>query len=134
VSTSDPRRTLGAEGERLARCHLEARGLTVLDANFRTRHGELDIVAADERCLVFCEVKTRVLRGPPAEAHTHDELGPFAAIGLRKQRKLRLVAREWLAQRGTEIEWRPSLRFDAIGVELDRAGRLLRLDHLEDAF
>ena len=106
----------------------------VLDANFRTPHGELDIVAADERCLVFCEVKTRVLRGRSGEPHTHDELGPFAAIGRQKQRKLRLVAREWLAQHGTETKWRPSLRFDAIGVELDRTGRLLRLDHLEDAF
>jgi putative endonuclease len=131
---SDPRRILGAEGERLARCHLEARGLAVLDANFRTRHGELDIVAADERCLVFCEVKTRVRRRPPTESDARDELGPLAAIGSRKQRKLRLLAREWLAERGTEVAWRPSLRFDAIGVELDRSGRLLRLDHLEDAF
>jgi putative endonuclease len=126
----DPRRALGATGERLARTHLEARGLTVLDTNFRTRHGELDIVAADERCLVFCEVKTRVGRGPPAG----QELGPFAAIGARKQRKLRLLAREWLAEHGAATPWRPELRFDAVGVELDRRGRLLRIDHLEGAF
>src|SRR4051794_6944347 len=56
MSGSAPRRALGAAGERLARTHLEARGLAILDANFRTRHGELDIVAADARCLVFCEV------------------------------------------------------------------------------
>ena len=127
---SDPRRALGAAGERLARVHLEARGLAVLDANFRTRHGELDIVAADARCLVFCEVKTRIAAaGRPA-----GELGPFAAIGPRKQRRLRLLAREWLAQRGADAPWRPELRFDAVAVELDRAGRLIRLDHLEGAF
>ena len=70
MSGSDPRRALGAAGERLARTHLEARGLTVLDTNFRTRHGELDIVAADARCLVFCEVKTRIGRraGAPERA------------------------------------------------------------------
>jgi putative endonuclease len=132
MARADPRRTLGAAGERLARTHLEARGLTVLDANFRTRHGELDIVAADRRCLVFCEVKTRVARaGPPQRG---SELGPFAAIGPRKQRKLRLVAREWLAQCGDDAPWRPELRFDAVGIELDERGRLLRIDHLEGAF
>jgi putative endonuclease len=130
MAGSDPRRVLGAAGERLARTHLEARGLTVLDTNFRTRHGELDIVAADERCLVFCEVKTRITRTARAGA----DLGPFAGIGPRKQRKLRLLAREWLAQHGTATPWRPELRFDAVGVELDREGRLLRIDHLEGAF
>jgi putative endonuclease len=129
---SDPRRALGAAGERLARTHLEARGLTVLDTNFRTRHGELDIVAADRRCVVFCEVKTRIVAGP--RAAERGELGPFAAIGPAKQRKLRLLAREWLARRGPDSPWRPELRFDAVGVELDRHGRLLRIDHLEGAF
>ena len=130
MSGSDPRRALGAAGERLARAHLEARGLAVLDANFRTRHGELDIVAADTRCLVFCEVKTRVA----ASGDRDEELGPLVAIGPRKQRRLRLLAREWLAQRGADAPWRPELRFDAVGVELDPAGRLVRLDHLEGAF
>jgi putative endonuclease len=117
-------------GERLARTHLEARGLTVLDTNFRTRHGELDIVAADRRCLVFCEVKTRI--APPGQSA--GELGPFAAIGPRKRRRLRLLAREWLAEHGPAAPRRPELRFDAVGVELDRQGRLLRIDHLEGAF
>jgi putative endonuclease len=133
---ADPRRSLGAEGERLARRHLEARGLEILDANFRTRHGELDIVAADERCLVFCEVKTRVVRGGPGDrgCGSDGELGPFAAIGPGKRRRLRLLAREWLAARGHDGPWRAEVRFDAIGVELDRHGRLVRLDHLEGAF
>ncbi len=132
MAESDPRRTVGAAGERLARVHLEARGLTVLDMNFRTRHGELDIVAADRSCLVFCEVKTRIARGQ--RASREPELGPFGAIGPRKRRKLRLLAREWLALRGSEAPWRPELRFDAVGVELDERGRLLRIDHLEGAF
>jgi putative endonuclease len=127
---SDPRRALGAAGERLARTHLEARGLTVLDTNFRTRHGELDIVAADPSCLVFCEVKTRIA---PA-ARPPGELGPFAAIGPRKQRRLRLLAREWLAEHAAAAPRRSELRFDAVGVELDPRGRLLRIDHLEGAF
>ena len=131
MTRTDPRRALGAAGERLARRHLEARGLAILDTNFRTRHGELDIVAADSRTLVFCEVKTRALTRPSARS---DELGPFAAIGPEKRRRLRLMAREWLARRAAAAPWRSELRFDAIGIELDRSGRLLRLDHLEGAF
>jgi putative endonuclease len=132
MAASDPRRALGAAGERLARTHLEARGLTVLDANFRTRHGELDIVAVDARCLVFCEVKTRIARGGRPEHGT--ELGPFAAIGPHKQRRLRLLARQWLVEHRSAAPWRPELRFDAVGVELDAQGRLLRIDHMEGAF
>ncbi|HMJ94734.1 MAG TPA: YraN family protein, partial [Thermoleophilaceae bacterium] len=93
----DPRRRLGAEGERLAARHLEACGCEVIARNFRTRFGELDLVARDERFLVFCEVKTRIVRvagGPPGSANP---LGPFASIGARKQRQVRAIAREWLA-------------------------------------
>jgi putative endonuclease len=125
---SDHRRRLGALGEELARRHLEARGLIVLDRNFRTRYGELDLVAADDRCLVFCEVKTRL--GPRRFA----ELGPLASVGPRKQRRVRRMAREWLAQDGRRGVGRPELRFDAIGIELDRTGRLLRLEQIEGAF
>ena len=128
MSSSDPRRLVGALGEDLARGHLEARGYRVIDANFRTRHGELDLVAADEQRIVFCEVKTRVVARPAGE------LGPFAAIGARKRRRVRLIAREWLAARGRQEVWRSELRFDAIGIELDLRGRLLSLEHLEGAF
>ena len=128
MSGTDPRRRLGAEGEALARRHLEARGYALLDANFRTRHGELDLVAADARHLVFCEVKTRVLSGRSGE------LGPFAAIGARKRRQVRSMAREWLALRGPAGPRPPDIRFDAIGIAFDRDGRLLALEHLEGAF
>jgi len=136
----DPRSRLGAKGERLARRHLEARGFEILDANFRTRHGELDLVAADERHLVFCEVKTRIVDRQGGELGPFDEFGPFAAIGARKRRQVRLMAREWLTEhaaggsRWPPGQCAPELRFDAVGISYDRAGRLLRLEHLEGAF
>jgi putative endonuclease len=123
----DPRRRLGDRGEELAARHLEARGLEVVERNFRTRYGELDIVARDARCLVFCEVKTRIVRA-------HDVLGPLAAIGPRKQRQVRAMAREWLAQGTLQGPRPPELRFDAIGIGFDARGRLLSLEHLEAAF
>ena len=94
TASLDSRRALGELGERIAAQHLERAGYTILATNFRTRYGELDVVAADSRCLVFCEVKTRIAgtrRGPD---------GPF----------------------------------DAIGVLMSRSGRLVSLDHLENAF
>ena len=127
----DPRRRLGARGEELAARHLEARGFEVVERNFRTRYGELDIVARDPRFLVFCEVKTRIIRDA---ARPGDVLGPFAAIGARKQRQVRAMAREWLAGGRSEGPRPSELRFDAIGVSFDAGGRLLALEHLEAAF
>jgi putative endonuclease len=49
---ADPRRTLGELGEWMACKHLEARGFELLDRNFRTRCGELDVVARNDRFLV----------------------------------------------------------------------------------
>ena len=89
------------------------------------------MVARDERFLVFCEVKTRIVRDT---TRAGDVLGPFAAIGARKQRQVRAMAREWLAQGRLEGRRPAELRFDAIGISFDAAGRLLVLDHLEAAF
>lgn len=100
----------------------------MIERNFRTRYGELDIVAADDRYLVFCEVKTRVVRGDPGP------LGPFAAIGMRKRRQVRLMARLWLAAQTEQRARTSEMRFDAVGVSLDETGRLVALEHLEGAF
>jgi putative endonuclease len=101
----------------------------VIDRNFRTRYGELDLVATGGCCLIFCEVKTRVARDPPGP------FSPLASVGARKRRQVRQMAREWLAARGDWLGARPpELRFDAIGITVDGAGRLLALDHVEAAF
>jgi putative endonuclease len=128
MTREDPRRRLGAAGERLAAAHLEARGFRLLDRNFRTRHGELDLVAADDRYLVFCEVKARIARAAP------HALDPLASVDWRKRRRLRRMAREWLAERVDARPYPPELRFDAIGITLDPAGALLALEHVEEAF
>jgi putative endonuclease len=137
------------KGERLAAQHLEARGCEVVARNFRTRFGELDLVARDERFLVFCEVKTRIVRGVPGPGGAAgsggapgsggarapaNPLGPFASIGSRKQRQVRAMAREWLAQGLLQGPRPPEIRFDAIGISFDASGRLLALEHLESAF
>jgi putative endonuclease len=122
----DHRQRLGELGEALASDHLVSRGYSVIERNFRTRYGELDLVVADERALVFCEVKSRVgkARG----------LAPLASVGPAKRGQVRRMARQWLADRGRAGPRPPELRFDAIGITLDRHGRLVELDHVEGAF
>lgn len=100
------------------------RGFEVVERNFRTRWGELDIIARDRRTLVFCEVKTRRAGGA---------VPPFAAVHPRKRAQVRKIARQWLSERRPRV-FAPLLRFDAIGVTVDRSGRLVSLEHLEGAF
>lgn len=121
---ADRRRALGSLGEQLAADHLARRGFTILERNYRTRWGEIDIVAHDGRRLVFCEVKSRVVN--------HAGRAPFESLHQRKCRQVRRMARAWLAERSHP--WAAELRFDAIGVTFAPDGRLLRLDHLEAAF
>jgi putative endonuclease len=130
ATSTDPRRARGALGERLAADHLTRRGYTVLERNFRTCRGELDLVAADARSIVFCEVKTRVAGG------TAGPSAPLDAVGPAKRARLRRLAAEWLRERaaGVSRPRRDELRFDAIGVTLSPTGELLALEHLEGAF
>ena len=123
--TSDPRPRLGRLGEQLAAEHLIRRGFQIVERNYRTRWGELDIVAFDGRILAFCEVKTRRLTSVGGS--------PFDAVHVFKRARVRKMAGSWLIER-TDRPRADTLRFDAIGVTLDGAGRLLTLEHLEGAF
>lgn len=127
--TEDPRRRLGALGERYAEAHLVRSGYRVVERNFRTRAGELDLIVRGWGCLVFCEVRARVAAATSAPG------GPLESIGPGKRRRLRLMAREWLAAGHAGGRCGAAeLRFDAIGVTLTADGRLVDLEHVEDAF
>jgi putative endonuclease len=119
------RRALGTLGEEVAARHLRRRGFTLLERNARTRHGELDIVALDGRALVFVEVKAG-----RAGASAGPER-PALAVGPRKQRRLRGLARAWLCERrGVRYE---AIRYDVIGVTVARDGTVAELEHIEAA-
>jgi putative endonuclease len=121
----EERRRLGCHGEQLAAEHLMRRGFQILERNFRTRWGELDIVAFDGEILVFCEVKTRMLA--PGTGN------PLDAVHAVKRAKVRRMAAQWLSQR-SDHPYAEILRFDAIGVTFNPAGALTAIEHLEAAF
>jgi putative endonuclease len=121
----DKRRQLGATGEQIAAEHLVRRGFQILERNFRTRFGELDLIVTDGRVTAFVEVKTRVARDTRRD--------PLESVHPRKRQQVRMMASQWIRERPDRPRT-ADLRFDAIGITLDPGGRLLRLDHLEGAF
>jgi putative endonuclease len=114
---------LGRLGERLAGEHFARLGYDVLARNHQTRFGELDLVLSDGETLVFCEVKTR--RAGSGE--------PWENLHAAKRGQVRRMAAAWLTE-VTDRPWFAELRFDAVGVIVDPAGDLVRLDHIEGAF
>jgi putative endonuclease len=122
---SDPRRRLGQLGEQLAAEHLLRRGFEIVERNYRTRWGELDIVAYDGRILAFCEVKSRRV--------AHDRRKAFEALHAPKRNQVRKMAACWLVER-SQRPFASEVRFDAIGVTFSPDGRLLGIEHLEGAF
>lgn len=115
MATHAQRQALGDYGERLAARHLECRGMTVLDRNWRCRDGEIDIVAREGRTTVVVEVKTR---GGTGYGH------PLEAITPVKLARLRRLAGAWCAAHGPVT----ALRIDAIAVVAGRAG--IEIEHV----
>ena len=115
------RQSLGALGEDLAARHLLEKGCRVLERNYRTRTGELDIIAEDGSEIVFVEVKTRV--------GGLDQV-PEESVGGTKVRRLIRLAEGYLAATDQqERMW----RIDVVAVVLDKAGELRRIQHLRNA-
>ena len=110
----------GVYGEICAARYLRDHGFEILSANYRTRFGEIDIVAQKDGVLSFVEVKTRSsgMIAPPAEA-----------VNREKQRKLSLAAAQYLQGELSDT----AARFDVIEVCLD-GGKLLSVHYIPNAF
>ncbi len=122
---SSGNRRLGDWGERQARLHLEANGYSLLARNFRCRAGEIDIVARQGEQLVFVEVKAR--RGD-AYGTAEESISPA------RSERLAAVAEEYLQTRlSGEFSSRTDWRIDLVCLNMDRQGRLLSINHIENA-
>lgn len=106
----------GAHAEALAARFLERRGLVVATRNFRTRHGEIDVIARDGDTLVFVEVRLRA---------SGSFGGAAASITQAKRARLVAAADAYLAT----LARVPPCRFDALLLDaLDEA----RIDWIRD--
>lgn len=113
---------LGRFGEAEAAEYLRKKGCRILGMNYRTRMGELDIIAKDGRYVAFVEVKLRK-NARVAEAREF--------VTRSKQQKLLLAAQSWLQQNPTELQ----PRFDVIEIYApDGAAGEVYITHLTDAF
>lgn len=124
---TDSRRRTGQIAEDLVAEQLAAAGWKVVERNARTRYGELDIVALHGRVLVFVEVK-----GARAGARFGPEK-PILSINFTKQRKVRRLGTAWMAER-RDFPPFDDIRFDAVGVTLDRDDHPVEIEHILGAF
>jgi putative endonuclease len=116
----DHRQSLGKLGENLACTALKERGYAIIARRYRTKLGEIDIVARDGDTTVFVEVKSRV----------GDEFGGgAAAVTAAKQRKVALMAMDYIVRH--RLEDRPC-RFDVVTV--DARAQPPRVDVYTNAF
>lgn len=106
----------GRSAEERARAYLEGKGYRFMDANARSRGGEVDLIMAQGDAVVFIEVKSR----------ERSDFGlPQEAVTARKQKRVVSAALQYLKARG--LAGRP-LRFDVLSISPSG------IDHIENAF
>ena len=112
----------GAAAEGLAARFLVARGLVIVQRNYRCRGGEIDLIARDGTTLVFVEVRTRRGAYPGMAA---------LSITRTKARKLLVAVERYIEQHPDAADM--PLRIDVVAIELGRDGKLQDVIHIEDA-
>ena len=114
------RPSLGDWGEKIAANYLMKQGYEILDRNYKTKLGELDIVAKEGDIIVFVEVKTRSSRsfGLPQEA-----------VNFKKQNKIMRMALQYLRDRELRGTW----RIDVVGIVMDKNRRVENIDLIRNA-
>jgi putative endonuclease len=123
----DRLRAIGRLGETLAASHLQTRGFALLARNYRTRRGEIDLIAFDGTTLLFVQVKTQQAHRPGARCRS----SPLEWLSSGQMARYRWVAEAWLHDPRHTTPVAERMRFDAIGVLVDARGQLLALEHIE---
>jgi putative endonuclease len=118
----DDRRQIGRTGEAIACRYLREKGWEIVETNWRTRMGELDVIARYGSQLVIVEVRTT--------RSTRFGYG-LESINARKQQQVRKLGLHYVQAQG----WHHlSIRFDVISILLTDGNRPARIDHVEGAF
>jgi len=111
--------SLGARGEELAVYHLTGKGYSIRERNWRSGRTEIDIIAENDKFVVFVEVKAR-----SADYSVH----PAEAVNVPKQRTIIYAASNYIKQYYLEKE----ARFDIITVIF--GDQEPKVDHIENAY
>lgn len=112
-------RVFGSKGEDIAVDFLKKKGYKIIQRNYKTPLGEADIIAKDNKTIVFIEVKAR----------TSDAFGqPFEAVNHRKQEKLKKIALYYLKHNKIELQ----VRFDVVSI-ISKNGKN-EINHIIEAF
>jgi putative endonuclease len=122
-ATLSPRTRAGRRGERAAVAHLKGQGYRILERNFTTRLGEVDIVAFRRGLVAFVEVRSQ---NEPVM------IDPAETVTRRKQLRVIKAAQEYCTLRGLPRD-DVALRFDVITVRFAE-GRQPEMMHIEGAF
>jgi putative endonuclease len=117
-----PKKSLGRRGEDAATRFLKRLGYRILARGLDSRLGELDIIAVDDRTIVFVEVKTRT---------TTDAGHPADAIDATKQRRMTQAALAYLKSHGLLHH---AARFDVVAVTWPEESRKPTIEHFKNAF
>ena len=112
---------LGREGEDLAERYLRQLGYTIIERNFHSQHGEIDLIARIDETLIFVEVKNYSYRSfnPPC-----------AAISRSKKQSLIHAARTYLYKRGIKGT---NCRFDVLTIYRNQSNQC-KVEHFQNAF
>lgn len=122
ASMPSTRRDLGDFGESAARSHLIRAGYAVLTSNWRCRIGEIDLVAQQGGQIVFVEVRTRRVGGP---------VPPEESLSPAKLRRMANLADAYMVE--ANLPAHTPCRIDVIAIDVDRTGRIARLEHVLNA-
>ncbi|MDI6782547.1 MAG: YraN family protein [bacterium] len=119
------KKLIGQYGEKLAVEHLKQKGYQLIEQNYRSPFGEIDIIMRDKTQLVFVEVKLRNEKWL--------EYGlPEDAVKSKKQHRIRKLANYYINQH-REIAY-ADFRFDIVSIILNQQGKVNSVTHLPDAF
>ena len=110
---------MGAWGEELAAAYLREKGYVILERDWHSKHRDIDIIAQQNDCIVFIEVKTR---------RNSDFGDPLQAINYRKQKNLRLAINHYIHYRKFDNPW----RFDVITIVGELGSKMPEINHIED--
>ncbi len=112
------KKKIGDKGEKIACDFLIRQGFEILQTNFHSRYGEIDIICKKEDLLVFAEVKTR----------KNDKFARACEfVDYKKQKKMTITAEYYIMQNNIDM----NIRFDVLEIYTDNA---IKINHIINAF